>query len=155
MCIRDRVFETVRDTAWEEDFDLDGWTKQRDDVRSRLSRDTSKEELRSLLAGMLGSLGKSHFNIMPAKLYEGWEEDQPDQTNDRDSDIGVEVRLIKDRVIVSNVREGSSAEKQGVKPGWELTRFNDKSLEEFIDHLNEALPEDSKRHLTTLSLIHI
>lgn len=146
------VFETVRDSAWDEEFNLEGWTAQRDAIKGKITPTASKDEVRYHLNEMLGWLGKSHFGIMPDNLYVAWEKDE---STDSDADIGIHVRLVGDKVLVSDVRKDSAADSKGVKTGWELVTFNEKSIADFVKMLKEALPEKMKSHYPTMSAFAI
>lgn len=49
--------------------------------------------------------------------------------------IGVELRLINNQFVITNVAGGSSAEKAGLKPGFVIEKINQVSLMEFLERL--------------------
>ena len=143
----DFIFEKIRDSTWEKDFDIEGWTKKRDEIREKITPDTDMDEVRSLMGEMLGWLGKSHFGIMPKELYDGWDDEESDKSGGH---AGISFRMVDGKVLVSEVREGSDAESKGVKPGWELTEAKGKSVGEFTEALKDSLPDLMKEHLSTV-----
>ena len=142
----DFIFEKIRDSTWEKDFDIDGWTSKKDELRKKIKPDTEMDEVRTIMGELLAWLGKSHFGILPADLYDGWEEES-DGTNGH---AGISCRMVDGKVLVSEVRKGSDAAKQGVKPGWELTEARKKSVAEFTKTLKESLPEKMAEHFSTV-----
>jgi len=142
----DFIFEKIRDSTWEKDFDIAGWTKKRDELRAKITPATEMDEVRSIMGDLLGWLGKSHYGILPTDLYDGWEE----ETDNKEGHAGISFRMVGDKLLVSEVREGSNAAKQGVKAGWELTAAKEKPLSEFMTTLKESLPEMMLEHFSTV-----
>ena len=146
----DYVYEKVRESTWEEDFDEAGWARKRDEIREKITEDTTIDEVRTLLSEMLNWLGKSHFGILPTNLYEGWGEEDQEESEKKDGHIGIALRLIGDRVLVTEVRSGSDAEHKGVRPGWELLGNKDKDVSQLIQSMKESLSDKDQGDLPTL-----
>ena len=124
--------------------------------RARAARTT--EELRGLIRDMLGRLGQSHFALIPGEMVESFEGETADPAEaGRGSDrattagrsstadgqtgpssagdggpgsVGIELRLIGRRFIVTRVDSGSSAQRAGVRPGWIVRSVGTCLLEE-------------------------
>jgi carboxyl-terminal processing protease len=65
------------------------------------------------MQAMLGTLGQSHFQIIPRELYEARETGGP-------GSAGIEVRILGASAVVTRVEPGSPADEAGVRPGWIL-----------------------------------
>ena len=147
----DYIFEKVRDTTWEKDFDLDGWREKTEEIRRKLTPDSRPEEVRALMGELLGWLKKSHFGIYAADLYDGWDSDSEDsEAEDKDGHTGVSFRLVDDRMLVSEVRAESDAAKQGIQLGWELIQAQGNSIDEFKAKMLNSLTEEMKKHFPTV-----
>lgn len=71
------------------------------------------QELRGVLTQMLGTLGQSHFSIIPRESGDGPGAGDRDQSGD----IGATIRDVDGAILVTSVRSGGAADKAGIRPG--------------------------------------
>ncbi len=143
------VWTTIKDSTWEKSFDHEGWQQMHDDLLPKITRDSSIDDVREILTQMLEWQDKSHYQIIPRGLYEGWESPE-DESEAGEGHVGINVRLVDGRAVVFQVIPGSDAEKQAVQPGWILKSAKGKSADEFIERIREHLGEDAERKLPTV-----
>ena len=117
----DYVWSTVRDKHFDPALAGLDWDALRAELRPRVERATSREEVRDVLWELVGRFRQSHFQILPADLYEpaaAGASGAPDGTT------GVDARVIVGAALVTGVTPGSPADRAGVKPGWEILRID-------------------------------
>lgn len=131
----DQVWTTIRDRHFDPDLGGLDWPAVRDELRPRVERAATMDEARSVMEEMLSRLGHSHVGIIPAEAYEAWE--RPGSEASGDGVVGLDVRVIDGRALVTAVWEGFPAEKAGVRPGWELLRTGEKEVEPLVATLRE------------------
>lgn len=127
------VWKTVRDSYYDPKFGGLDWQAVHDELRPKVERARSNAEARDLMAQAIDRLGQSHFAIIPSEL-------EPDLDNPRSGsgEVGLEVRLIDGKAVVSSVREGSAAAEAGVKPGWVVVKAAGKPVPELLDAVAKA-----------------
>lgn len=98
------------------------WTAVRDSLRPRAAEARTLGALRVTIAAMLGTLRESHFVLIPQEAADAIDPDggRVGAVGGAPGDVGIELRLLADTVVVSRVRSGSAAERAGVRPGWIL-----------------------------------
>jgi carboxyl-terminal processing protease len=72
---------------------------------------------------MLARLKQTHFAIFPENVYE-----DVGAITMGEGSSGIDVRVIDDRAVVTDVDPGSPAEMAGVKPGWVVVSVDAKEL---------------------------
>jgi carboxyl-terminal processing protease len=82
------------------------------------------EEARAAMEDMLSRLKQTHFDIVPAAVYE-----EMDGGGKGEGRTGIEVRVVEGRALVVSTEPDSPAAKSGVKPGWEIERVDGKPLD--------------------------
>jgi carboxyl-terminal processing protease len=88
----------------------------------QLERAATMEQARAVMEDMLSRLKQTHFDIVPATVYQEMEGDKgPGRT-------GIEVRVVEGRALVVSTEPDSPAAKSGVTPGWEIDRVDGKPL---------------------------
>lgn len=111
------VWKTVNDKHWDEDLGGVDWKKVYREFAPKVKKANSQKEVRELLSAMLGRLGKSHYGIVPAEVYEELADANEKQ---KDGVPGFDLRIVDGKPIVFRVPTDSPAFKAGVRPGWEL-----------------------------------
>jgi len=119
----EHVWTTVRDKHWDPKLGGLDWQGVHDELRPRLDRATTMEQARAVMEDMLSRLKQTHFEIVPATVYEEMEGGGKSEGR-----TGIEVRVIEGRALVVSTQPDSPAEKSGVKPGWEIERVDGKPL---------------------------
>ena len=119
----EHVWTTVRDKHWDPKLGGLDWQAVHDELRPRVESAVTMEQARAAMADMLARLKQSHFNIVPATVYEeiGGELKGEGRT-------GLDVRVVDGRVLVVATEPDSPAVESGVKPGWEIGSVDRKPL---------------------------
>lgn len=111
----DAVWTIIRDTHFDPKLNGLDWNAVKAELRPRAAAAKDAGELRAVIREMLGRFGQSHFAIIPGSG------DSPLKTiADRSGDPGIDVRLIDDALVVTNVEPQSGAKRVGVNPGWKI-----------------------------------
>ncbi len=142
----DQVWEKVRQTHWDPDRVGASWDAARDKFRPRVEQAESVEEVRKVLNEMLGTLEQSHFGIIPAEEYDTIEEEKQ---GGGAGTIGLEIRYVDEQLVVTRVIPGMPADQAGIKPGWVVTRMNDRTAEQAIEK-SRTVAENSVMRLETV-----
>jgi carboxyl-terminal processing protease len=134
----EKVWSTVRDKHWQVKPGGLDWQAIHDEYRPRVERAGSHEEARAVIQEMIGRLGQSHFAIIPATVYSVLDDD-----GEGPGTSGIDARVLDGHAVVTSVDPGSPAEKQGVRPGWQIERTHGIDLDPLIKqaHSNPAIHE--------------
>jgi len=114
----DQVWTTVRDRHFDPSLGGLDWDAIREELRPRVAAAADEEAARGVLQEMLSRLGQSHFNIIPAELYESMA--LAGGAGSRDGISGLDVLVIKDAALVTRGRDDSPAAQLGIQPGWQV-----------------------------------
>src|ERR1035438_1090776 len=118
----EHVWTTVRDKHWDPKLGGLDWQAVHDELLPQLERAATMEQARAVMEDMLSRLKQTHFDIVPATVYQEMEGDKgPGRT-------GIEVRVVEGRALVVSTEPDSPAAKSGVTPGWEIDRVDGKPL---------------------------
>ncbi|MGD8866787.1 MAG: S41 family peptidase [Gemmatimonadales bacterium] len=115
----DRAWQIVYDTHFDTTFNGVDWLALRQELRPKVETVTKRSELRSILDDMVGRLQQSHFAIIPQEAVDTLDPIQRDVSGEV-GDMGMDVRLVGDRIVVTRVAAGGAAASAGVDPGWSL-----------------------------------
>ena len=113
----DSAWSRINTTHFDTTFGGVDWEAVRADLRPRAAEARTNAELRSILAEMTGRLGQSHFGIVPRSAVNAVH--GPGAAGGQ-GELGMEVRPIGDRMLVTGLTPGGPAERAGVRIGWEL-----------------------------------
>lgn len=127
------IWKTIKNSHWDESLVGESWTQAREQLLPQIQEADSIKKGRSVMNELIASLGQSHFGVIPADSYEVIE-----GVKGGGYDIGLTIRLVDNQLLVTHVRERSSAEAAGVKPGWLLTKVRDKVADELIERFRQA-----------------
>lgn len=123
----DTVWRLVNETYFDATFNGVDWTTIREEFRPRAEGASTLPELRSVIQEMLDRIGGSHLKLLPASLVDGPQANPADRAAlpaspgvAMDGDLGMDVRALDGRVLVTRVDPSRSAARAGVKPGWIL-----------------------------------
>ncbi len=149
------VWQTVKDNYFDQTFSGLDWNKIRSEFEPRVLQTATDKQLHEILDEMINRLNRSHFAIIPPEVYREIERAKSEakarekqskatggnQTGDADEEkfdvdaafstkfgIGVELRLINDKFVITRVEKNSAAETAGLKTGFEIDKINDVSL---------------------------
>lgn len=127
------IWKTIKNTHWDESLVGDSWSAKRQELLPGIKSSGSNAEARLIMAKLIDSLEQSHFGVISADSYEAIE-----GVKGGNEDVGLTVSLINDQLLVTGVREGSTSEKAGVIPGWQLTKVRGKQAAELIKQFRNA-----------------
>jgi carboxyl-terminal processing protease len=131
------VWESIRDTHWQKAPGGLDWQEIREEYEPRVNAAKTRDEVRTILSEMLLRLGQTHFGIIPAGLYTAL------SAGGGGSNVtGIDLRILDDKVLVTEVVDGSPADVAGVRPGWILIRTGEEEVGPLIQavRLNKSIP---------------
>jgi carboxyl-terminal processing protease len=117
----DQVWTLVEETDVDPAHEGVDWRAAREAFRPRAEACRTREELRKVLSEMLERLGRSHYGILP----EGSAVQRPSEASD--ATLGLDLRVIQDRVVVTGVERGGAADAAGIRVGWIVDRVKGQS----------------------------
>lgn len=154
------VWKTIRDNYFDQTFNGLNWDDIRKEYQPKALKAAGSLAFHTVLQDMISRLNRSHFVIIPPEVYrelekakvqvkekesKDKEEDGGDAEpgdkekenllfNDADSKfgIGIDIRMINEQVVITDVERSSAADKAGLKPGYVIDRVNDVSLKELL-----------------------
>lgn len=100
----DQVWQRIADTYYDPTLGGVDWAAARVELRPRVRASVDRAATRAAITALLGKLGKSHFAILPP--LDG-DADEPDAGGD--ADLGIDVRVLGDRAIVTRIADDSPA----------------------------------------------
>jgi carboxyl-terminal processing protease len=157
------VWQTINDNYFDRTFSGLNWNKIKAEYEPQAAAAASDAELHGVLQMMIARLNRSHFSIIPPEVFVAIEEakqtaaaqgrelteERSEEELSEDSDapeteipeelsvsrygIGIDLRLFKDKFVVTSVEEGSAAAGAGLKTGYILEKINGVSLKEFLE----------------------
>jgi carboxyl-terminal processing protease len=157
------VWQTVKDEHFDPTLGGVNWDAVRARYAPRVQRVRSDQELHSLLQEMLGELPQSHFTIVPPeripRIKAGRKrsdkgemkedevldllEDQEENESDNDvamqmmNGIGVDVRVLEGRVVITRIAADSPAARAGLRPGFIIKSIDDMSFDGLLRYAVE------------------
>ena len=135
MATFDRAWEIVYATHFDSTFNGVDWLALRDELRPRAERATSTAALRATIDEMVGRLHQSHFSLIPEEFA-----DTLVPSDDGDvvtGDVGLDVRLLGDELVVTQVEAESPADSAGIRSGWVLVAVDDDSVAPILKRIRE------------------
>ena len=137
------VWKTIHDKHWQvKPAGLD-WQAVHDELRPKIEKAETMDAAREVLRDMLGRLRESHFGIVPADVYT-----DTGANSHGESGSGIDVRVVGVQTLVTTVDKGSSADAQGVRPGWQILKIGDAELAQVLAKLDEMYKESTLRDVT-------
>ncbi|MBX7056059.1 MAG: hypothetical protein K1X36_13985 [Pyrinomonadaceae bacterium] len=158
-----KVWETLRDNYFDQTFNGLDWNAVKAEYRPRVVAAKNDLEFHQQMQEMIGRLERSHFAIVPPEVYREIEtakaeakkrekeraagarstagddddddDNSPFETAETQFGIGVELRLIDGKFVISGLDRDSAAEYAGVKPGYILDKINGVSLSEMVSRI--------------------
>jgi carboxyl-terminal processing protease len=128
----DTAWTIIRNTHFDTTFNGINWNDVRTELRPKAEAAKSIGELRAVLASLVGRLGQSHFALIPAE--------SADQGTGEGGagDIGVDVRWIDRKFVVTRVEADGPAEKAGVRTGWIVSRVDSMSSAHMLKRAEQS-----------------
>ena len=131
----DVIWRTIKDSHWDPEKVGQSWDEHREKLYPKIQEAKSIDEAREIMGELISGLKQSHFGVIPADAYSIIE---GEDVKGGDSNIGLTIRLIDNQLIVTAVRDDSSAAQSGVKPGWTIKSIRDRDAGLIIEKLKEV-----------------
>jgi carboxyl-terminal processing protease len=138
MKLFDQVWRSINDNYYDRNFNGLDWRLQRDVFRLQAESAVSNDDLYRVLRQMIGKLGDAHTRIYSPE--DGFDRYRPSGTT-----VGVIVRRIEDRPIVTWVEPGSEAFRQGVRQGFTVFTVNGQPVDKVLEKVRAEVGESSTR----------
>lgn len=132
----DQVWRLIYDNYYDRNFRGVDWRQQRDAFRSRAESAASTDEFYRVLRQMIGKLGDAHTRIYSP-------DDGFDRYRPAGLSVGLVVRRIEGKPVVTWVEPGSEAAKQGVRQGFIVSDVDGESVEQSLQRLRTEIGESS------------
>ncbi len=123
----DEAWTTINDSFFDPTFGGLNWAAVRDELRPRVLAATSPEDSRRPIHEMLARLKRSHFVLMSSAATTS--EDPPRAGG---ATVGVDVRVLKDDVVITRVTAGSAAATAGLAAGQVLLAIDDEAASKWF-----------------------
>lgn len=149
----DAAWGIIHETYFDPTFNGLDWQAVRAELRPKVEAAETEEDLRNVLRDMVSRLGHSHMALFPREAVDVMLPKENEEEggasgdvcgspgNPRQAGVGVEVRLIGERVVVTEVEPGRAAAQAGVKPGWGVQAVGERSVEEMLHVLRKNLDD--------------
>lgn len=159
----EKVWQILNDYYFDKTFNGLDWQAVKREYEPKVKATKTDSELHKLLSEMIARLGSSHLSIIPPEVYEeidraknaarvrmekrnarfaagaAAEEDDEEFENFDDPlakyGIGIDLRLIDGKFVVTRVGKNSAAEYAGMKPGYVIEKVNDLDLSQLLVRL--------------------
>ncbi len=132
----DQVWRAIFDNYYDRQFRGIDWRLQRDVFRPQAEAARSSAELYRVLRQMLGKLGDAHTRIYAPE--DGFDRHRPAGTT-----VGVTIRRIEGKAVVTWVEPGSEAARQGIRPGFAVSQVDGIPVEKSLDRIRSEIGESS------------
>lgn len=128
-----RVWQTVNDKHYDETFGGVDWEKIRQIYEPRAMQAKTRREFHQVLNQMVAELRISHIGIL--------EEAEISELISRSTNgvIGIDLKMIGVKAIISCVETGSSAQKAGLKTGYAIEKIDGKPVDEILRRIEGYL----------------
>ena len=120
------VWTTIRDKHFDPELGGLDWQAIHGELRPKVQQARTMSEARKVMHDMISRLELTHFNIIPAEVYENM--NQPVEKDSYGGVTGINVRVIDGHALVTRVEEDSPAAEAGVKTGWEIIRIGEDDI---------------------------
>ena len=141
------AWEIIRDTHFDTNFNGVDWNAARTNFLTRVQAARSQEEVRETIQEMLDLLNVSHLMVLPGtpeRRFLDPETNKPAATSPaapiqpapprEAGSLGIEVRVLKNQLVVFRVDAAGAAAKAGVQPGWIITKIDDEpAIDKTVD----------------------
>lgn len=154
----DYIWTTMRDRNWDTDLGGLDWDAVRDEMRPQVADAGTMHEARSVMTGMLKQIEQTHLSIIPASVYAEIDVPAKAETVENLADVvtnvevprgvtGLTVRVVNERLLVTDVEPNSPAEEAGVMRGWEITAIDGDRIAPIIRDVTNSLGESTMRQI--------
>lgn len=142
----DSVWSRIANTYYDTAFNGLDWAGVRDELRPSAESAATLDELRRVIGTMLARLGESHFGLIPRDAVDA--EVEAGAARGGEGDVGAELRLVEDALVVWRVDPGSPADAAGLRPGTRVVAIDEFEFDGLIAEL-ATLPAIRQRNART------
>ncbi len=132
----DQVWRAIFDNYYDRRYGGTDWRLQREIFRPQAEATRNSSELYRVLRQMLSKLGDAHTRIYSPD--DGFDRNRPSGTT-----VGVAVRRIEGKPVVTWVDPSSEAARQGIRPGFTVSRIDGMPVEKALERIREEIIESS------------
>ena len=171
------AWQTIKNNYFDQTFSGLDWDKIKKEYEPPVLKTVSDDQLHDIIQEMINRLERSHFAVIPPEVFQALEnakteakaKERQQQANEEETvgeetvggkkfdltgygakfGIGVDLRLIENRFVITLVDKNSTAEKAGLKTGYIVEKINGVSLAELLGKLEKhyANVRNIKRYL--------
>ena len=128
----ERVWNLVNDRHFDPTFGGVDWKKVGESYKPLAMAAKTDTEFHAVLNRMLGELNQSHFSIYT-------KESEADAARCNDGVVGIDVKLLTNKVIISKIEKNSPAELAGLKTGFEIVKIDQREIPEVLLNIENSL----------------
>src|SRR5215471_11106597 len=128
----DQVWRAIYDNYYDKRYRGVDLGLQREIFRPRAEAARNGVELYQVLRQMIGQLGDAHTRVYAPE--EGFDRDRP-----AGATVGVSVRRIEGKPVVTWVDSGSDAASQGIQPGFIVSQVDGIPVEKALERIRDEL----------------
>lgn len=132
----DQVWRAINENYYDRNFHGLDWPAQRLSYRPQIETARDNGEFYRALRGMIGKLGDAHTRIYSPD--DGFDRYRPAGTT-----VGLTVRRVEGKAVITAVEANSDALRQGVRPGQVVVKVDGVPVEQVVARLQEELGASS------------
>ena len=145
--IFETVWQTVNDGYFDPNFGGKDWQAIGNAYRQKLAAvQDDKTFWLQVLNPMLFELGVSHLAALPSELA-----NEVDRMTFATGSLGMDVRLLDEKMVVTQVVKGSPADEAGIRPGYMITSLDGWTLEDITANNLQAPPDNERNRRGSLA----
>lgn len=138
----DQVWNTVRTRHWDRDKTGAAWDRARQELRPEAERAHSASEVRPVIQKLLGTLGESHFGVIPAEAYEQLHDGMQEGLAQPPFDF----RMIENDALVTRAAGG-------IELGWALVRIGSQDVAPMLEKVHAASTSEREFQLMAYAFL--
>ena len=143
--IDSRLAVATFDTAWaiiyrthfDTTFNGVNWVALKDSLRPDAQTAKTVGDLRDVIRGMVGTLGQSHFALIPEEASEAFNPYEEEDVGSEVGYMGIQFRQVGEQMVVVGVDESSTVEAAGVTAGWVIVSVDGDSVAGLLAEVRE------------------
>lgn len=124
----DAAWRIVHESHFDTTFNGVDWRALREELRPAAAGARDRAALRDVVRRLLDRLGQSHFALIPGEVADTLDPAGSDGGADaspRVGDVGLDVRLLGDDLVVTTVEPDGPAATAGIRPGSVISAIGD------------------------------
>src|SRR5262245_36459894 len=132
----DQVWRAISDNYYDKRYRGVDWRLQREIFRPQAESAHNNAEFYRVLRQMIGRLGDAHTRVYAPE--DGFDRDRP-----AGSTVGLAVRRIEGKSVVTWVDPGSEAARKGIRPGSTVIQVDGLPIQKALDRIRDEIIESS------------